>query len=74
MSNPQRIPVTEGNHSNRIDADSHAEFEDHPLQNLPPLLEERAREFIQAHPLACVAGALALGFAIARAIREVSSE
>jgi hypothetical protein len=32
--------------------------------------ERRMREFIRSHPLAVVAGALALGFVVARAIRE----
>jgi hypothetical protein len=31
--------------------------------------EVRVREFIQAHPLAVLFGALALGFAIARTMR-----
>ncbi len=35
--------------------------------------EERLREFIRAHPLPVVLGALLLGFAIAKAVRGESS-
>jgi hypothetical protein len=45
---------------------------------LPPSLvdawseqEARLREFIRAHPLAVVCGALALGFVVARSVRDL---
>jgi hypothetical protein len=55
------------NEEARIDGD----FEElvFPFRSLADQ-EDRIREFVRAHPISVVAGALVLGFAIARLIRE----
>jgi len=55
-----------------ISADSAAELEGFFPQSVHALVEQKARvrEFIRSHPLPVVLGALALGFAVARWMRE----
>jgi hypothetical protein len=59
--------MSESTANNRSDG----EFEEllHPFRSLFDQ-EDRIRDFVRAHPLSVVAGALVLGFAVARLIRE----
>ncbi len=52
-------------------ARSDGEFEElvYPFRSLLDQ-EDRVRDFVRAHPVSVVAGALVLGFALARLIRE----
>jgi hypothetical protein len=72
MSDPQSNPRF-GNGQEQMSASPDAVgFEDLiPEQGLHALAdqERRVREFIQAHPLAVIAGALVIGFAFARLLR-----
>jgi hypothetical protein len=72
MIDPQSDAVRSGNGPNRSGAAE--EFSDHLV---PPTVmdtlaeqEDRMREFIRSHPLSVVFGALALGFVVARTMRE----
>ena len=71
--NDPRSDTTFGNGHGRTFPDSDGPvFEDLiPEDGLHALAEQeqRVRELIQAHPLASLAGALALGFAFARVMR-----
>jgi len=53
------------------EARRHGEFEEmvFPFRSLVEQ-EDRIRDFVRAHPISVVAGALVLGFAFARLIRE----
>jgi hypothetical protein len=72
MIEPQSNAMTGGNGPERIGADSAEEFEGLLPQSVHALAlqENRVREFIRSHPLPVVLGALALGFVVARWIRE----
>ena len=61
-----------GNGGAEIGAGSAAELEGFFPQSVHALVEQeaRVREFIRSHPLPVVLGALALGFAVARWMRE----
>ena len=61
-----------GNGADEIGAGSAAELEGLLPQSMRALVEQKARvgEFIRSHPLPVVLGALALGFAVARWMRE----
>jgi hypothetical protein len=61
-----------GNGADEISAGSAAELEGLLPRSVHTLVEQepRVREFIRSHPLPVVLGALALGFAIARWMRE----
>jgi hypothetical protein len=72
MIDPQSSALSAGNGHNMIGADSAAESEDFLAQEMHALADStaRLREFIRAHPLPVVFGALVLGFAVARWVRE----
>jgi len=72
MTDPQSNAISTGNGSNRSGADSAPEFEGLLPQSVHALVEQeaRVREFIRSHPLPVVLGALVLGFAAARWMRE----
>jgi hypothetical protein len=55
------------------DPDANGEFDElvYPFRSFVDQ-EDRIRDFVRAHPISVVAGALVLGFAIARVIRGVS--
>ena len=70
MIDPQSSAMS-GNGRNSIGADSVAESDDFPqTKHALAESEARMREFIRAHPLPVVLGAIVLGFAVARWIRE----
>jgi hypothetical protein len=72
MSDPQSNPRFGNGHEHMSANPDAVGFEDLiPEQGLHALAdqEQRVREFIQAHPLAVIAGALVIGFAFARALR-----
>jgi hypothetical protein len=71
MIDPQSSAMS-GNGRNNIGVASAAESEDCQPQKMHALVESEARmrEFIRAHPLPVVLGALVLGFAVARWVRE----
>ena len=71
MIEPQSNEVR-GNGADEISAGSAAELEGLLPQSVHALVEQktRVREFIRSHPLPVVLGALALGFAVARWMRE----
>ena len=71
MIDPQTNEVR-GNGADEFSAGSAAELEGLLPQGVHALFEQeaRVREFIRSHPLPVVLGALALGFAIARWMRE----
>jgi len=60
------------NGADEISAGSAAELEGFFPQRVHALVEQeaRVREFIRSHPLPVILGALALGFAVARWMRE----
>ncbi len=72
MIDPQSNEVTRGNGAHELRAGSAAELEGLLPQSVHALVEREAhvREFIRSHPLSVVLGALALGFAVARWMRE----
>jgi len=61
-----------GNGADEMSAGSGGELEGLLPQSVQALVEQeaRVREFIRSHPLSVVLGALALGFAVARWMRE----
>ena len=71
MIDPQSSE-TRGNGADEISAGSAAELEGFFPHSVHALVdrEARVREFIRSHPLPVVLGALALGFAVARWVRE----
>ena len=69
MIDPQSNEMTRGNGADEISAGSAAELED-LLPRSVVEQEARVREFIRSHPLPVVLGALALGFSVARWMRE----
>jgi hypothetical protein len=72
MINPQSNEVTRGNGADEIRTGSAAGLEGLLPQSVRALVEQesRVRAFIQSHPLMVVLGALALGFSVARWMRE----
>ena len=72
MINPQSNEATRGNGADEIRTGSAADVEGLLPQSVRALIEQegRVRAFIQSHPLMVVGGALALGFAVARWMRE----
>jgi hypothetical protein len=72
MIDPQSSAMSAGNGRNGTGADSASESEDFLPQKMDAMAEPvtRMREFIRAHPLPVVLGALVLGFALARWVRE----
>jgi hypothetical protein len=71
MIDPQSSEMR-GNGADEMSAGSAAEREGLLPQGVHALVEEeaRVREFIRSHPLPVVLGALVLGFAVARWMRE----
>lgn len=68
MTAPHQYPITSGNGPERSPA-----LEEQPQSFLPPTLARREaelRQFIRAHPVPVVLGALLAGFALARWFRE----
>ena len=72
MIDPQSNQMTQGNGADEIRAGSAAKLEGLLPQGVHALVEQeaRVRELIRSHPLPVVLGALALGFAVARWMRE----
>ena len=64
-------PNADRAYAGSADAHTDGEFEElvYPFRSLFDQ-EDRIREFVRAHPISVVAGALVLGFAVARLIRE----
>jgi len=57
-------------HSDETKTDRDQPVDHHPLTDDPPRSDRGIARFISNHPAACVAGALALGFLIARLTRN----
>jgi hypothetical protein len=72
MIDPQSSAMSAGNGRNRTGVASASESEDLLPPKMHALAEPvaRVREFIRAHPLPVVLGALVLGFVGARWVRE----
>ena len=69
MTDPQTQSATA--HNGPGTSDEFGELLPHSLRQTLSEQENQLRELIRAHPLAAVLGGLALGFVVARLLREV---